>query len=113
MVWSHSDHCFTHGHIMVMEDKISHKTLAQINLCPLCYLGNLQSGVQVVRKIALNYSERENVRQTCGHTPPNMGLARRCMHHVTAINLTHRDHIYDIFAHYLQRMSLSIDGCIV
>ena len=93
--------------------KFSHRTLAQIHLCPLCYLGNLQSGVHVVRKTALNYSERENFRQTCGHTPPNMGLARRCMYHVTAINLTHRDHIDDIFAHYLQRMSLSIDGCIV
>ena len=94
-------------------DKNFTKDAAQIHLRPLCYLGNLQSGVHVVRKTALNYSERENVRQTCGHTPPNMWLARRCMHHVTAINLTHRNHIYDIFAHYLQRMSLSIDGCIV
>ena len=39
---------------------VSHKTLAQIHLRPLCFLGNSQSGVHVVRKTALNYSEREN-----------------------------------------------------
>ena len=91
----------------------TYKTFARIHLRPLCYLGNLQSGVHVVRKTALNYSEREKLTQTCGHTPPNMGLAMRCMYHVTAINLTHRDHICDTFAHYLQRMSLTIEGCIV
>ena len=69
------------------------KTLAQIHLRPLCYLGNSQSGVHVVRKTALNYSERENVRQTCGHSPPNMGLKTRCMHHVRVFYLAHGDRI--------------------
>ena len=47
--------------------------------------------VHVVRKTALNYSERENVRQTCGHSPPNMGLKTRCMHHVRVFCLAHGD----------------------
>ena len=49
--------------------------------------------VHVVRKTALNYSERENVRQTCGHSPPNMGLKTRCMHHVRVFCLAHGDRV--------------------
>ena len=73
-------------------------TLAQIHLRPLCYLGNSQSGVHVVRKTALNYSERENFQADLWSyseydTPPDMGLAR---HQVTAIHLTHRNHLWHI-----------------
>ena len=40
-------------------------------------LGNSQSGVQVVRKTALNYSERENFTQARGHCRPNICSAER------------------------------------
>ena len=53
-------------------------TWTQIHLRPFwrC-LGNSQSGVQVVRKTALNYSERENFTQARGHCRPNICSAER------------------------------------
>ena len=53
-------------------------TWTQIHLRPFwrC-LGNSQSGVQVVRKTALNYSERENFTAARGHCRPNICSAER------------------------------------
>ena len=52
------------------------KTLAQIHLRPLCYLGNSQSGVHVVRKTALNYSERENFQADLWSYTTRYGVAK-------------------------------------
>ena len=45
-------------------------------------------------------------RQTCGHTPPNMGLAGRCMHHVIVIHLTHCNH-------YMAHLHIICIGCLL
>ena len=106
MVWSHSDHCYTHGQIMVMEDKISHKTLAQINLCPLCYLGNLQSGVQVVRKTALNYSERESFQADLWSYSTRYGVGKE-------MYASGYSHLLDTSQPFMALLHIICKGCLL
>ena len=69
--------------------------------------------MHVVRKTALNYSERENFQADLRSYATKYGVGKEMYASCYSHSLDTLQPLYGTFAHYLHRMSFAIDRCIV